>query len=621
MLNLPALIGNHMIIQHGVPFPIGSVHVPHSRIKISFLGKIYETVSDGQGKWNISLDPAESGGPYTLTISGEGVPDRVIEDIYVGELWLCSGQSNMELPMARLKDEYPEEWNLPVNSLIREFRTPINWDFSGPRDELLEGRWLPAAPETLDSFSGTAYFFAKKIFENHKTPVGLIVSAMGGAPVEALMSKEALAAFPYKIAEGEKYADSRLREETVKSAEAAVISWEKALNQNDRGLGEQWHSTGVDDSSWKDMVLPSWFSEAGLGDFCGVLWFRRTIRIPPGLAGRELKLWLGTIVDADHVYWNGREIGNTTYRYPPRKYVVPPELVREGDNQITLRIICKNGNGGFIAGKPFRLFAGDQIMELGGTWKYKISVKTTPRPGDFFVQWKPMGLFNAMIAPLLKFPVKGILWYQGESNADKEDQAAEYSALFTALIQDWRRKKRQGDIPFIFVQLPLFGSPKENNETSIWAMVREAQSAALSLPATGMAAALDLGEWNDLHPVQKKDVGYRLALAAEAVAYQGKNTAPGPRVNSIEHQNNTLRIRFCNCGAGLHALSQPYVGVVSADQVARLPATIENHDTLLVDLSFVKGPEKLLYAWADNPADRQLYNADGLPVIPFREKL
>ncbi|GHV32704.1 9-O-acetylesterase [Spirochaetia bacterium] len=590
--------------------------VPYSRITISFLQKTYVAGTDESGVWKITLDPAEPGGPYVLAIYGTDTTEKLIEDIYIGDVWLCSGQSNMELPMARLKDEYPEEWNPPVNPLIREFRVPIAWDFGGPRDALSGGEWLPAAPETLDSFSGTAYFFAKKLFEKHPIPQGLIVAAVGGAPIESLMSKEALAAFPHKIAEGEKYADPQFRERTINNAGAAVNSWEAALKKNDRGLAEGWYDPGLDDSSWEEMHLPSWFSSSALGDFCGVLWFRKTITIPPGCPGGEYKLWLGTIVDADRVYWNGAEIGCTTYRYPPRKYAV--DAVRKGENQLCLRIVCNNGNGGFTPGKPFHLFSADHDIELGGIWKYKIGFTISPRPADFFIQWKPMGLFNAMIAPVLNYPVRGILWYQGESNADRSDQAAEYAALFTALIQDWREKKAAGRVPFLFVQLPLFGVPEENSETGVWAMMREAQGAALVVPVTGMAVALDLGEWNDLHPVLKKEVGYRLALAAEAVVYGEKNSAPGPQVYCVERRDNTLVVKFSNCGAGLRANSPPYVSIVAGVEAVRIPAVIKDGDTLLADLSGIKNPEKLLYAWADNPADRQISNADGLPMIPFR---
>jgi sialate O-acetylesterase len=477
---------------------------------------------------------------------------------------------------------------------------------------------MSAVPETLGEFSGTAYFFAKKIYEKHTVPVGLLVASEGGTPLESWMSRESLAAFPHKIAKGEKFADTRYREETIRESSAAVLAWQDNLTKNDRGLAEKWYVNGLDDSFWQEITLPSYFSTVGLGGFCGVLWFRRNIMIPSGWADGDVKIWLGTVVDADHVYWNGTEIGNITYRYPPRKYIVPPGLLREGQNQITLRITCNNGNGGFIAGKSFRIFSGDRIIELGGNWKYNIGVASPPCPEGFFIQREPMGLFNAMIAPLLKYPVRGMLWYQGESNTDNIVTADEYAALFTALIQDWRDKKGQGNLPFLFVQLPLFGEQGENCETSGWALVREAQKSALKLPVTGMAAALDLGEWNDLHPLNKKEVGNRLALTAEAVVYHESNTAPGPVLDSIKRTNKKLVLCFKNCGRGLIARTVPYVSIVANREVKRTPAVIEGPDCLSIDISRIENPQKVLYAWADNPTDRQLYNAGGLPVIPFR---
>jgi sialate O-acetylesterase len=237
------------------------------------------------------------------------------------------------------------------------------------------------------------------------------------------------------------------------------------------------------------------------------------------------------------------------------------------------------------------------------------------RPVEFSPHYQPMGLYNAMIAPLLNFPVRGIIWYQGEAN---ESAPENYGALFTSMIRDWRDKYGQETLPFLFVQLPLFGSPGKNTEASSWAMLREAQASALALPATGMAAALDLGEWNDLHPVNKKDVGYRLAMAAERLLYNQANTAPGPMLRGARLQNGRITITFDNCGGGLEAGGRPCLSVLSKDSVFRLPAEIAGPDSLSIDVSSVKDPVKVLYAWADNPADRCLHNAEGLPVIPFR---
>ncbi|MDR2071046.1 MAG: 9-O-acetylesterase [Treponema sp.] len=616
-LLLPAIIGEGMVLQQGVPLPLRGRARPHTKVTLVFLDKSYTAESDAQGGWQIDLAPMSPGGPYTMEFSSAGETLR-IGDIYSGDVWLCSGQSNMELPLERLRDDFPEEWRTPVNSLIRQFKVPQEWDSSEPRQELSGGAWTAASAETLKEFSGTAWFFAKKMYETRGIPMGLINAAWGGTPVEAWMSREALADFPEIIAWGEQYADAAYREGVVRKSRNAVALWTEKVEQEDSGIKEKWYLNEINDSRWETLSLPGDFSEAGMKDFCGVVWLRRSFDLPASLAGKEARIWLGTIVDADTVYVNGMALGGTAYRYPPRKYAVPSGLLQNGENQITIRVICNNGQGGITRGKPFRLFAEQGAVELAGRWKYKIGMNAPVRPQEFFLHYQPMGLYNAMIAPLLSFPVRGVIWYQGESN---DSEPKNYGALFAAMIRDWRDKYRQEALPFLFVQLPLYGLPGENTEASSWALLREAQASALALPATGMAAALDLGEWNDLHPVNKKGVGYRLALAAERLLYNTANTAPGPIARSVEFRDGAITITFDNCGGGLISGSTPYITLMSKDGAFRLPAEILGPDRVSIDVSSVAEPEKVLYAWADNPADRSLYNAEGLPVIPFRIRI
>ncbi|MDR0644589.1 MAG: 9-O-acetylesterase [Treponema sp.] len=618
-IKLSAIIRDGMVIQQGTEFPILGNSTPKTLITVVFLDKTYTVRTNADGKWRIILDAAPAGGPYTMDISSDSTEDHVrIIDIYVGDVWLCSGQSNMELPMERLKDDFPEEWEPPVNGLIRQFKIPQEWDFSGPRCDFSGGSWTPASPETLNNFSGTAWFFAKNLYEKHKTPIGLINAALGGSPVEAWMSKEALASHPQKIAQAVQYADAAFLKKVVQENEERQRNWYDTTYMSDTGLAEGWFNEKVPCySSWDALDLPGQFHEGGIpSDFCGVLWLRREFTVPPEHVGKPAKAWLGAITDADTAYINGAEIGNTTYRYPPRKYTIPAGLLREGENQITMRVVCNNGQGGVTRDKPFKIFNGDWEVSLHGTWKYKISLTVPPIPPNFFIQWQPMGLYNAMIAPLLEFPMKGVIWYQGESNDGKPE---EYASLFTNLIQDWRRKKAQLDLPFLFVQLPIFGAPCENTEKSAWAAIREAQSKALALPKTGMACALDLGEWNDLHPIDKKGVGTRLALAAEAVVYGEKNNAPGPYAREARRDGDRLIITFDNCGAGLTARETPYVSIITSEKTFRLLARIAN-DRLIVE-NIPTDAKTILYAWADNPADRQLYNGEGLPAVPFRFQL
>jgi sialate O-acetylesterase len=579
-----------------------------------------------------------------------------INDIYFGDVWICSGQSNMELPMRRVQDDFPEEWDAP-NPLIRQFTVPQEWDFSGPRQWLSGGCWTAAGADTLQEFSATAWFFARQIFEKCNYPIGVIVAAWGGSPVEAWMSAEALAAFPEKIVLGKKFADPVYCGELARKNEAEIQAWDDRL-PGDAGLANVWHSPG-DYSQWGKITLPGAFAGEGIDRLNGVVWLHREFEagadfvsadfvsadfvsadfvsadfvsadfvgadfvsadfVGADFVGAETRIWLGTIVDADTVYLNGCQVGCTDYRYPPRKYTVPAGLLRKGKNHIVIRVVCRNGNGGITPGKDFRIFNGNGSIELGGIWEYRVGIRLAePCPEIFFFPRQPTGLFNAMIAPLLGHPCRGVLWYQGESN---ESNPNEYSSLFISLINDWRNKQRSlrgGELPFLFVQLPLYGEPGENNESNPWAIIREAQRSALSLPATGMAAGLDLGEWNDLHPVNKKGVGSRLALAAEQVVFKNRNTAPGPLYRCIRRDKGKLFLTFDNCGAGLTSRETPYVSVIAGGSLFRLSANIEGPECLSVDMSGIKDPEKVLYAWADNPRDRQLYNSDSLPVIPFR---
>ena len=612
-LGLSPFLSDGMIIQRDAAFPVWS----REKTTVSFLGKKYEA-REKSGKWLVTLDPVKAGGPFVMEIEFDGGSVK-INDIYSGDVWLCAGQSNMEMQMSRLSDDYSEEWQIEEYPVIRQFKTPQEWDFSAPREELTGGSWLSASSQTLHEFSGTAWFFAKKLYEKYerRVPIGLVNAAWGGTPIETWMSEDALADYPEKIALGRQYADPAKREEITRNTGGAIQEWETNLAHEDLGFPKNWQSPKTDISGWDDITLPGDFAQAGLTCFCGAIWLAKDFELSASFAENDAKIWLGTIVDADTVFVNGTAVGNTGYRYPPRKYV-PEGLLKKGKNRIVIRVTCNNGEGGVTCDKPFRIFTDNESVEFSGSWKYKIGAAAQRRPEEFFFQRLPMGNYNAMIAPLFKYPFKGVIWYQGESN---DPNPREYEKLFRLMIQDWRKKSGSAELPFLFVQLPIFGEPSDNDESSSWAIIREAQANALSLPATGMAAALELGEWNDLHPLNKKGVGERLYLAAEKMLFAIDNSSPGPILRSIERRQELLFLYFDNCGAGLTADEKPHISVIDGGKTIRLPAEIEGKDSVSIDLSSVKEPKKVLYAWAGNPRDRQLFNSKGLPAIPFRKEI
>jgi sialate O-acetylesterase len=337
------------------------------------------------------------------------------------------------------------------------------------------------------------------------------------------------------------------------------------------------------------------------------------------MAHMPTKLLLGRIVDADSVFINGVFTGTTGYQYPPRRYEIQAGVLHAGSNTIVIKVISNGGMGGFVPDKPYELIAGDTKIDLTGNWQYKLGASMKPTPGGITVKYKPSGLFNAMISPLLEFKIKGVLWYQGESNSDRY---TEQKTLFPALINDWRKNWNQGNLPFLYVQLPNFMEAKDQPVESNWAMFREAQTQVLKLPATGMAVAIDIGEWNDIHPLNKLDVGKRLALAAEKVAYAEKNVAySGPIYKSMKIKGNRIIIEFAHKGSGLIAHGNPELkqfSIAGDDKKFIWASAMIKKNKVIVWNDKINKPVAVRYAWADNPQGANLYNTEGLPASPFR---
>lgn len=611
-VKLPRIISDGMVIQRGEESKIWGWASPGEEITLEFLGKSYNTITLSSGRWQIGLMPSGPGGPYTMKVMGS---DTVtVNDILVGDVWLCSGQSNMELPVRRVLPIYREEVYTSDNSFIRSFTVPKDYYFKSPKEDLASGRWVSAEGENILGFSATAWFFAREIYSFTGVPVGLLTSAYGGSPAEAWIGEEDLGEFPVHLRELEMCKSDSLVRAIMLSDRIRSDEWYRVM-QMAGGVEVQ----GTETTGWSKIAVPGYWDKTELQGFNGSVWFRKEIVLPAEASGEATELNLGRIVDADSAFVNGKYVGNTTYQYPPRWYNVPEGILKEGKNVILLKVISVAGTGGFVPGKPYLLTLPDTTIDLTGEWSFRRDAAMPALQPQTFFGYKPAGLFNAMLSPLLNYTIKGILWYQGESNVTR---AEEYRSLFPAMIRDWRKSFGQGDIPFLFVQLPNYGEPALTPEPSSWAMLREAQAEALSLPETGMAVTLDIGEWNDIHPLDKKDVGYRLALLARNLAYGQKELiSSGPVFKSMKISGNKIIIGFSNTGTGLctsdgkaptnFLIAGPDMRFIEAE------AVISGNNIILSNRK-VRKPEAVRYAWADNPVGVNLCNKEGLPAAPFR---
>lgn len=620
-LRMPYLISDGMVLQRNKQINIWGWAEPCKMVTVNFLGKSYTAVADHLGKWKVTLPPMDAGGPYFMEIKCQHHA-VTIKDILIGDVWVCSGQSNMVLPMERVIDLYPEELDDCNIPLIRQFTVPEKYNFKGPQEELEGGTWDVLSKETLLKFSAVGYFFAKALYKKYNIPIGLIKSCVGGTPIEAWMSSDIVYKFLENPDELEKLKDDSYIEAVSKEEEAKIKAWFDYLNANDTGLNSNppFFDENCSTSDWKAITIPATWKEMGLDSTIGVVWFKKEINIPSCMVGNPARLYLGTIVDSDFTYVNGKLVGSTSYRYPPRKYNIPAGLLKEGKNTIVVRVISNDGNGEFVKGKEYKLFTEDCKIDLKGQWLCKVGVRSPePLPQQTFWQYKPTGLFNGMIAPLLNYSIKGIIWYQGESNTDRPE---DYCNKLCNLVDDWRKKWGDSSLPFLYVQLANFMEPKPQPCESNWARLREEQRRALlHLDNVGMAVAIDLGEWNDLHPSNKKDVGERLALLAQKVAYGEKDlVASGPLYKSMKIEGNKLFWNFQKVGSGLIAKGDSilkHFAIAEKDKRFIWANAIIEGNKVIVWNDSIKNPVYVRYAWADNPEGANLYNKEGLPASPF----
>lgn len=635
---LPAIFGDNMVLQSGGKAPIWGSADPHERIDVDIDGQHRTVYAGSDGYWSVEMRNLPVGGPYTLVVKGKTTLE--FKNVLVGEVWLASGQSNMEWAWNFFPQNKKPAFGEADFPKIRFFM--VTKKASGEPAPDVQGQWVECSAESMKGFSLVGFHFARTLHQKLNVPIAIIGSYWGGTPAEAWTRMSALDAMPETKPMADHYrAVAGNYEQAMAEYQKKLEEWNKKARFADpgnQGISRGYANQTYDDSTWPSVKLPVGWEQSGKKDLDidGVVWFRKEINIPQEWANRDLILELGPIDDNDVTYFNGTQVGITGPDVPeswqkPRVYNIPAKWVRGGSATIAVRVWDSAGGGGIYSGPmrvvPEGLSSGP--IDLASDWKYMIEAGRPTLPASFWNNQPqqpygpgsavaPTNLWNGMIHPLVPFAIKGVIWYQGESNAGR---AYQYRSLFPGMIKDWRQAWGRGDFPFHFVQLANFMARKEEPGESEWAELREAQTMTLRLRNTGMAVAIDVGEAGDIHPVNKVAVGERLARLALAKDYHQADVVPSGPLYKIHFQHDgKIGIHFDYADMGLATVSgQPLKGfaIAGADRKFVWAEAKIVGSQVLVWSPQVKNPVAVRYGWGDNPWVN-LINKAGLPASPFR---
>ena len=630
-ITMPQLFQSGMVMQRGKAIPVWGKADAGETVTIKFNKKVYTTTADADGRWRIDLPKMKAGGPYTLEVkSGEVNSEKqVIDNVMIGDVWLLSGQSNIDVHIERVYPQYTTEIDNYENTNIRLFRVQNETSTHGVKDDIRPTsiNWKPLNKQNAWPFSAVGYFLGKKMFEKNKVAQGIIVNSWGGTPIEAWISEDSLKAdYPMLVKKTQMYQSDNYVRAQMQANGAASQQWDAILNQNDPGYAD----TSVEDTKWQLVHQDNWMWRG-----TGSVWLRQHINIDKEHAGKPARLLLGTLFDQDITYLNGKEIGHTYYQYPPRRYDIPEGLLREGDNVIAIRFINKYGAAHFIPEKPYMLCFGDDrqsqnpmpkdVLPLGKEWKMQVGAEMPNCPsGDVSLQNLPTTLYNAVLYPLAPYAINGIVWYQGESNTGNP---APYADYLKKLIGCWRDRWQEQQMPFVIVQLANYDgrqqtafprplTPQDAPINSGWAQLREAQRTVAKTDARAELAVInDLGETVDIHPLRKKEVAERISLCFDRLIYNNK-VKLSPEVVSTEVKDNQIIL----------TLDQPIQSgnietfeVAGADgKFANATATADgNVITIQSPITHHPSPIIVRYAWKDNPLKANVRSLNGLPMSSF----
>jgi sialate O-acetylesterase len=612
-VSMPKVFGDHMVLQRGIDIPVWGNAKPDTRVSVEFANQKISTLANEHGKWQLRIPRMAAGGPYTMTVYQEDIQTPVIkyEDVLIGDIWLASGQSNMEREVQQSANAGVEIANARYPE-IRLFNVAQDMSPTA-REDIAGGNWQVCDTSSVKKASAAAYFFARRIHTELNVPIGILQTTWGGTPVEAWTSREQL--LSSELTRNTVIANDSIGESHFTKDSLNLIRFWDIVYHTQNNTDQIIPKAGYDDSDWDILNMPTTFKDWNWPYYEGIVWMRKKVVIPKAMAGKDLTIHLGQPEMNYSLYFNGAEICKTIWNAnPTHHYTLPSSLVKEGENTIAVRLAVLWGGGGFNppAEKMF-ISDGKNQVSIAGDWKFKKDLEPAiPKMRNFHKY--PSYLFNAMINPLIPFGIKGFLWYQGEDNTS---DAYNYRYLFPMMINDWRIRWQQGYLSFLYVQLANFTDTREQND---WALLRESQAYTLLQPNTGMACIIDIGEAKDIHPKNKQDVGKRLALLALKQVYGKDILADGPVYQDFTVKGNKIIVNFETNGSSLSLRGDgPVTGFTIAGEDHKfVPAeAVIQGNSVVISSRQIKTPVAVRYAWADNPACN-LVNEQGLPAHPFR---
>jgi len=612
-VRMPLIFSDGMVLQRDKQIPIWGFADANETVEIHFNKQIKKTTADTNGKWTVNLASEKAGGPFELIIIGKN--KITIKNVLVGEVWICSGQSNMEFQVYKTMNS-EKEISSADYPMIRHFG--VAQDLSGnPKEDLKQGKWEVANKQNVGNFTAVGYYFARELYSELKIPIGIINTSWGGTNVETWTSREAF----------EKSDEFKSMISNVKAVDINAIfeTYKKSVLDNLKKVQgfevsmeneDQFKNQNFNDKNWPEIKVPSLWENQQIGNIDGIVWMRKTIVLTAEQAKKQAVLHLAKVDDEDKTYVNGVEVGTNNLWDKKRIYEIPANILKEGTNVIAVRITDYSGGGG-IYGDPedLKIDFKDSNLPLEGLWKFNvIKVRIEVSPNSY-----PSLLYNAMVNPLVPYAMQGVLWYQGEANVWR---AKQYKQSFPLMINDWRTKFKQGNFPFYFVQLSTFDEFGGNSQKgSRWAELREAQSETLKLPNTGMAVTTDIGNAKDIHPTNKQDIGLRLAAIAMNDIYGKKQIYSGPTYKSQEIKGNQIILTFDNIGSGLSTPNNDELKgfeIAGADKVFHSAKAIIKDYKVIVSSDQVQNPVAVRYGWADDDTAINLFNKEKFPASPFR---